>query len=275
MALLQGLPKPQPNITDEQQSQAKAAAKKTKKQRQKTAKQPAQPTQQLNDPSQANSSASYSPPKPFLSPTPPLALTPLVLSETNSSSVIRSSPSAAVGKQPDRPLVPAGPLATEEHEQQGKALSKQTQQPTPDVHPNADANSHSEQPTETTSTNVSAQSLKKTTATGQASKHRPANVHGTAGQESEAEEEEEDDEDDAAGSGAKVGKADACGFGGHTSQCSGVPTAVDTEASFLLQLISCRITKVSLHFMHVCRIDCLCGRVLGPAKPAAVNCVVW
>lgn len=75
-------------------------------------------------------------------------------------------------------------------------------------------------------------------------------------------------------SGAKVGKADACGFGGHTSQCSGVPTAVNTEASFLLQLISCPITKVSLHFMHVCRIDCLCGRVLGPAEPAAVNCVL-
>lgn len=90
MALLQGLPKPQPNITDEQQSQAKAAAKKAKKQRQKAAKQPAQPTQQLNDPSQANSSASYSPPKPFLSPTPPLALTTPVLSEANSSSVIRS-----------------------------------------------------------------------------------------------------------------------------------------------------------------------------------------
>lgn len=191
---------------------------------------------------------------PCLSLTCPLALTTLVLSEANSSSVIRSSPSAAVGKQPDKPSNPAGPLATEEHEQQGRAFSKKTPQATPDP------NSRSEQLAENLSTKASAQGLKKTTATAQASQHHTANVHDTAGHESEAEaeEEKEEDKDDAAGSGAKVGKADACGSGGHASHCSGVPTAVETEASFLLQLISCPIIKVSLNSMHVCRIGCLC-----------------
>ena len=79
MLLLQGLPKPEPAVTDEQQTHAKAAAKKAKKQRQKAAKQPAQ---QLSN---QYGTASYSPPNPALSLTPPLAPANPVLSEASSS----------------------------------------------------------------------------------------------------------------------------------------------------------------------------------------------
>lgn len=63
----------------------------------------------------------------------------------------------------------------------------------------------------------------------------------------EGEEAEWATASDTARGGNAGCKADACGFGGHTTGCSAVPIAVrNSDASFLLQLIPCPITKVSI-----------------------------
>ena len=284
--MLQGLPKPQAASTapDEEQAAAKAAAKKAKKQRQKAAKQPTQ-QQTGSQPPQSRQTSPTSPkvlPSPAGQSTPQAPTTPAVTEAPSSSAAHPSTPVSCLVQSEAQPaghhesavhVAPAkhesaGHVTPAKHESAGhvapakatvmdtasNAVTQAEQQATPGT------GGRSELPASDISHSPSTPSDFKTSnnAGNLHAAATPASLpSGVALGDSEAKEEqykegEEVDWANASGTarGGSAGrKADACGFGGHTPGCSGVPTAVEeSEASFLLQLISCPITKVSNPF---------------------------
>ena len=284
-AVLKGLPKPQAASTapDEEQAAAKAAAKKAKKQRQKAAK---QPTQQSG--SQSSESGQASPTSPQVLPVPagqssPQApTTPAVTEAPSSSAAQPNTPVSFLVQSEAQPVEDhesAGHVAPAKHESAGHV--------TPAKHESAGHVAPAKHIVmDTASNSVTQAQQQATSGTGRAPKlpasdityspstpsdFKTSNIassplgaanlaslpSGVALGGSEAEEgdykaEEEVDWAIASGTakGGRAGrKADACGFGGHTTGCNAVPTAVEeSDASFLLQLISCPITKVSNPF---------------------------